>query len=325
MKNSWKKVRHGATLLAVGALGLFLSGCSARGIYLMHPEGAISKTSFHYFLLDVGIMLLIIVPTTLLAIWATMRYRKGGHGAYQPQWSHSTAIEIVVWGIPLITVGVLSYLSVKAIYAVNPYNPEVIAKAEKKAGSTPLEVDVIATDWRWLFVYPQQHIATTNQLVVPRGIPVRFRLTSTSVVNDFIIPQLVGMIDVMPGMRTKQALIADHRGNYLGFSADYSGAGLSWMHFNTHVVGKRKFQAWVSSIQKTPQSLSYKGFNRFARPYIPVGQKTQPIFGHVKPGLFDFVVREVMRGKTWNTPMNMTENMVAYLKKQSKLQKEGYY
>ncbi|WP_308390059.1 ubiquinol oxidase subunit II [Acidithiobacillus sp. AMEEHan] len=291
----------------------------------MDPQGLIAKTSYHYFLLDVGIMLLIVVPTAALAIWAMIRYRKGGKGTYQPKWAHSWTIEAIVWGIPLITVGVLSYLSVKAIYAVNPYNPGAISQAQKKAGGDPLEVDVIATDWRWLFIYPKQHIATTNELVVPKGIPVRFRLTSTSVVNDFIIPQLVGMIDVMPGMRTKQALVSDHIGSYVGFSADYSGAGLSWMHFTTKVVSKHQFSSWVSTIQTDPQKLTLNGFNRFARPYIPVGEKSQPKFGEVQQGLFDLVVNEVMKGKTWKTPMDMTENMVAYLNNQNELQKEGYY
>jgi cytochrome o ubiquinol oxidase subunit 2 len=303
---------------------LMLGGCSRSGLFLLKPEGLISHTFYHYFLLDVGIMLLIIIPTTLLALWAMWRYRKGGNGSYHPRWSHSYAIEAVVWGIPLVTVGVLSYLSVKAIYDVNPYNPEVITKAQRAAGGDPVEVDVIATDWRWLFIYPQQHIASVDELVVPVGTPVRFRLTSTSVVNDFIIPQLVGMIDVMPGMRTKQAMVADKAGTYVGYSADYSGAGLSWMHFQTKAVSPTQFTQWVAHAKSSPQRLTYAGFNRFARPYIAVGGDQQ-IFGHVQPGLFDHVVMEVMRGKVWPTPMAMTENMVNYMKKQRAEQKAGDY
>ncbi len=309
-------------LLSLAALTL--GGCSSDGLYLLKPEGLISHTFYHYFILDVVIMLFIIVPTTLLTIWAMWRYRKGGKGSYHPTWSHSSTIEIIVWGIPLVTVGILSYLSVKAIYDVNPYNPGVISKAQKVNGGDPVEVDVIATDWRWLFIYPQQHIASVNELVVPVGVPVKFRLTSTSVMNDFLIPQLVGMIDVMPGMRTKQALVADKAGTYIGYSADYSGAGLSWMHFQTRAVGMAQFAQWVKSAQQSPQHLSYAGFDRFAKPYIAVGGDRQ-IFGSVQPGLFDHVIDEVMRGKVWPTPMAMTENMVNYMKKQRAEQKAGDY
>ncbi|MHB1322011.1 MAG: ubiquinol oxidase subunit II [Acidithiobacillus ferrivorans] len=318
-----KRYKMWAQMVLPPAL-LTLGGCSNNGLYLLKPEGLISHTFYHYFILDVVIMLLIIVPTTLLTIWAMWKYRKGGKGRYDPAWSHSNAIEAIVWGIPLVTVGILSYLSVKAIYDVNPYNPGVITKAQKADGRDPVEVDVIATDWRWLFIYPQQHIASVNELVVPVGTPVKFRLTSTSVVNDFIIPQLVGMIDVMPGMRTKQALMADKVGTYIGYSADYSGAGLSWMHFQTKAVSAAQFAQWVKSAQQSPQHLSYAGFNRFAKPYIAVGGDQQT-FGNVQSGLFDYVIGEVMRGKVWRTPMAMTENMVNYMHQQRAEQKAGDY
>ena len=302
---------------------LMLGGCSSQELWLFRPEGLISKTQFHYFILDVVIMLLIIIPTTILAIWAMWRYRKGGKGTYAPKWSHSYTIEAIVWGIPLITVGILSYLSVKAIYDVNPYNPAIMVKAQKAASVEPIEVDVVATDWRWLFIYPKEHIATVNDLVIPVDTPVHFRLTSTSVVNDFIIPQLVGMIDVMPGMRVKQALVADKPGIYQGFSADYSGAGFSWMHFQTKAVSQTAFAQWVQDVKKSPQQMTYQQFNQFAEPYITVGGGYQ-YFSHVQAGLFDHVIEETMDGKVWPTPMAMTENMVQYMQEQrAKQQSEG--
>ncbi len=302
---------------------LFLNGCAHSGLLLLEPRGLLSDTAVHYFTLDVGIMLLIIVPTALLAIWAMWRYRRGGRGAYRPDWSHSGRIELVVWGIPLVTVAVLSYLSIKAIYELNPYNPTILARTHKAAGR-PLRVDVIATDWRWLFIYPRQHIASVNELVVPVHRPIRFRLTSTSVVNDFLIPQLVGMIDVMPGMRVKEAMVVNKPGHYLGFSADYSGAGLSWMHFDTHAVSVAQFRRFVAAARSSGRGLTDTGFNRFARPFIAVGGARQ-VFGRVQQGLFGHVVREVMRGKVWRTPMDMTENMVRYMKQQRAEQNAGEY
>ncbi|MDA8360394.1 MAG: ubiquinol oxidase subunit II [Gammaproteobacteria bacterium] len=318
-----KRGIKGALKALCAPLLLTLGGCAKSGLFLLEPQGVISRVTYHYFRLDVGIMLLIIIPTALLAIFAMWRYRKGGRGDYRPEWSHSYLIEAVVWGIPLITVGVLSYLSIKAIYEVNPYNPGAISSKGSASGK-PLDVDVIATDWRWLFIYPGQKIASVDRLVIPAGVPVRFRLTSTSVVNDFIIPQLVGMIDVMPGMRTKQTLVADRVGRYVGYSADYSGAGLSWMNFETKAVTRAQFARWVKKTQAAPQALTYAGFNRFAKPYLAVYHHRM-VFGHVQSGLLDHVVEEVMSGKVWRTPMAMTENMVRYMKKQQANVKAGEY
>ncbi|MHB8254720.1 MAG: cytochrome c oxidase subunit II, partial [Acidiferrobacter sp.] len=150
-----------------------LTGCVPSHIkanfWMLDPKGVISDTQIHYMKLDVAVMLLIIIPTGMLLVWAMRRYRKGsGKGRYDPKWDHSSAVEAVVWGIPILTVAALSYYSIKAIYAVNPYNPTVITRSAHHYGTkSPLEVDVISTDWQWVFVYPKQHIATVDRLVIP--------------------------------------------------------------------------------------------------------------------------------------------------------------
>ncbi|MHB8255003.1 MAG: cytochrome ubiquinol oxidase subunit II, partial [Acidiferrobacter sp.] len=179
---------------------------------------------------------------------------------------------------------------------------------------SPLEVDVISTDWQWVFVYPKQHIATVDRLVIPVGTPVRFRLTSATVVNDFYIPQLVGMIDVMPGMRVKQSLVANDIGSYQGFSANYSGAGFSWMTFRTQSVSADAFRKWTQKVQGSQQHLTYAAFNTIAKPTINVDSKVA-YFSNVQAGLFDHVITQVMGGKVYPTPMAMTENMTKYLQK----------
>ena len=300
-----------------------LAGCVQRrggdDFWMLDPKGIISATQDHYLTLDVLVMLLIIVPTAAFIVWAMRHYRKdGGRGHYDSRWDHSNALEAVIWGIPILTVGVLSYYSVKAIYAVNPYHPTVITRAERApAAPAPLDVDVISTDWQWVFVYPQQHIATVDRLVIPKGVPVRFRLTSATVVNDFYIPQLVGMIDVMPGMRVRQSLVASSTGTYEGFSADYSGAGFSWMDFKTRAVSSKAFGAWVAKVQAAPRHLSYATFDTVARPTINVHDRVT-YFSQVEPGLFRHVVAETRAGKTYPTPMAMTENMTGYLRLQAR-------
>ncbi len=302
---------------------LLLAGCvKQRGgddFWMLDPKGIISATQDHYLTLDVLVMLLIIVPTGIFIVWAMRHYRKdGGRGHYDGRWDHSNVLEAVVWGIPIVTVGILSYYSVKAIYAVNPYHPTVIARALRTPHARgPLDVDVISTDWQWVFVYPKQHIATVDRLVIPRGVPVRFRLTSATVVNDFYIPQLVGMIDVMPGMRVRQSLVASHIGTYEGFSADYSGAGFSWMDFKTRAVSSQAFGAWVAKVQTAPRHLTYATFNIVARPTINVHDRVA-YFSQVQPGLFRQVVAETVAGKTYPTPMAMTENMTSYLRRQAR-------
>jgi cytochrome o ubiquinol oxidase subunit 2 len=146
--------------------------------------------------------------------------------------------------------------------------------------------------------------------------PVFFKLTSSAVTTDFFVPQLLGMIDVMPGMRTKDALMSDHLGSYQGIAADYCGAGTSWMLFKTDVVSKTDFEHWAKSLENNPRSMDYQQFNRFAEPYINVAEK-QPEWGRVEPGLFHHVILEVMNGKKWPLPMFMTENMFHYLKLQA--------
>ncbi len=283
---------------------------------MLDPRGVISVTQDHYLALDVLIMLLIIVPTGIFIVWAMRHYRRdGGRGRHDARWDHSYALEALVWGIPILTVGVLSYYSVKAIYAVNPYHPTIMARATHAKG--PLDIDVISTDWQWVFIYPQQGIATVNRLVIPKGVPVHFRLTSATVVNDFYIPQLVGMIDVMPAMRVRQTLLASRTGTYEGYSANFSGAGFSWMNFETQAVSRSAFRAWVARVQGAPTHLSYTAFDQVAQPTINIHGRVA-YFSQVQPGLFRHVVAQTAAGKTYPTPMAMTENMTRYLKAQAR-------
>uniref|UniRef100_UPI0028A18BFA ubiquinol oxidase subunit II n=1 Tax=Candidatus Igneacidithiobacillus taiwanensis TaxID=1945924 RepID=UPI0028A18BFA len=239
------------------------------------------------------------------------------HADYDGKWSHSNVLEIAFWGIPIAAVAFLSWaVAINGSFAVNPYNPTAITKHIKPHGD-PIDVDVIATDWQWLFIYPQfHHIAIANKLIVPVHTPVFFKLTSTAVTTDFFVPQLLGMIDVMPGMRTKDALMSDHLGSYQGIAADYCGAGTSWMLFKTDVVSKTDFEHWAKGLENDPRRMDYQQFNRFAEPYINVADKT-PEWGRVEPGLFNHVILEVMNGKKWPLPMFMTENMFHYLKLQA--------
>ena len=267
-----------------------------------------ARADFNSLLIDAGAMLSIIVPTTLLLAWCVWRYRRAsGRGTYMPNWSHSLVIEIVSWGFPAAIVVFLGYYSYRGTFAVDPFGPGVLAHGQSAYADTPaIDVDVVTTDWQWLFIYPRLHIASANELVVPVHTPVHFRLTSSTVTNDFFIPQLAGEIDIMPGMRTKQSLLADHLGTYAGFSADFSGPGFSWMRFQTHVVTPAEFQAWTDKAARAPAHLTMASFNRFARPTINIHGRTGT-FSDVADGFFDNIVREVDRGTLYVTPRAMTD------------------
>ncbi len=281
--------------------------------WLFHPRGPIAQAGFHSILIDVGAMMLIIGPTTLLLMWCIWRYhRSNKKGAYTPGWSHSLPVEIVSWGFPLAIVAFLSFYSYSSTYAVDPFGPRLMAPGQNvDADRTPIDVDVVTTDWQWLFIYNGRRIAAANELVVPVNTPIRFRLTSATVPNDFYIPQLVGEIDIMPGMLTRQAMIAERPGVYEGFAADYSGPGFSWMQFKTRVMPRAQFDQWVADVAQSPVHLDQAAFDSFATPTINSSGKTIH-FSQVDEGLFPRVIQNVMAGKTYPTPQSFTEKKSSY-------------
>jgi cytochrome o ubiquinol oxidase subunit II len=271
---------------------LALAGCGGD-FRLLHPLTQIAAVQLWATFFEVGIMSIIIVPVTLLIAWFIFRYRKGANAAYDPAWSHSLALEILVWGVPLVIVIICGVVSIRTTHDVDPYAPGVLARAE--AAQPPLEVDVITTDWQWFFVYPEQHVAAIDELVVPEGRVVHVRLTSTSVTNGFFIPAIAPMIDIMPGMRTEDTFDAPKPGSYTGFSADFSGAGFSWMQFAARVVPQADFDAWVAKAAASPNQLSYQAFTQLAQPTLNEGAKIS-YFSSPDPQLFDNVVAAARAG-----------------------------
>jgi cytochrome o ubiquinol oxidase subunit 2 len=297
------------------ATPLLLGGCSFDQLRLFNPGGPIAATSLRLTIIDVLIMLCIIAPTGIFVAVSIWRYRASRGARYEPGFTSSGRLEILMWSVPFAAVATLAYFSWRGVYEVNPYGPTalkptaaMLAMPDQPGSADPLVIDVVATDWQWLFIYPDQHIATLNTLTVPAGRNIAFRLTATDVVNDFFIPQLVSMIDVMPGMRTKDAMRVNHPGMWQGFSTDISGAGFSWMRFPTHVITPAAFSTWVTKAQAAPDQLSYQRFETLAQPTINVRGATQ-IFSAVEPHLFSRIIHAAMNGKTYTTPQNLTKDM----------------
>ncbi|MGE4481762.1 ubiquinol oxidase subunit II [Acidocella sp.] len=287
---------------------LALAACSSGDYRLFHPLNMIAAQEWHATIIDTTVMMLIILPVLLVIALFGWRYRKGANAAYDPDWSHNTVLELLVWGVPFLVVAGLGYYSIKTIYAVEPYDPGLLQKQMAADPQKVLNVDVIATDWQWVFVYPDQHIATIDELVAPQGSVVKLRMTSTSVANDFYVPQLAPMIAVMPGMRTIDTFDVPTLGTYTGFGADFSGAGFSWMQFATKIVPQADFDAWVRTAAASPAQLSYAAFQKVAQPYVNFGAKVS-YFSNPDPQLFEKVVAAAQAGVVYPVSQELTKSI----------------
>jgi cytochrome o ubiquinol oxidase subunit 2 len=221
------------------------------------------------------------VPVILLTFCFAWWFRSGNRRAqYRPEWEYSGRIEMIVWSIPALVVLFLGGIAWIGSHDLDP-------PAHLKSSAAPLEVQVVSVDWRWIFIYPQQGIASVDRLTVPAGVPVHFRLTSTSVMNSFFIPQLGTQIYTMPGMATQLNLLADHPGTYAGLSAQFSGDGFSDMRFDVVAVAAADFQSWVDTTHAAGGVLDRPTFEQLAR---PSSEHAVRAYGEVTTGLFDSIV-----------------------------------
>ena len=292
--------RYGRYVLAILLVGL-LAGCTSGTVHsplwLLDPNGPLARSSIFYLVVDVLLLSIVIVPATILTIWTFFRYRRGGKGGYDPTFNHSLTIEVVVWGVPLLIVVALSYYTYQGAMDVGPFNPRAVTRAVEASGNKqqPLHVDVISTDWQWLFVYPDQGIAMSNRLILPTGRKIEMNLTSTAVTNDFYVLKVFNQIYMMPGMRTKHNVYLDRPGTYQGFSTEFSGPGFSWMTYKMLSVTPKNFQKWVQRARNSPDRMTWKHFEKFAEPTINTGNVWN-LYGQVDPDLFKTTVKSVRSG-----------------------------
>jgi cytochrome o ubiquinol oxidase subunit II len=270
-------MRHGVLgFLLVGAAAL--GGCS-EGV--LDPKGPVAAAERLIMLNSTGIMLAIVIPTILATLGTAFWFRASNTRArYMPDFAYSGRLELLVWSIPIMTVILVGGVTWIGSYDLDP--PKPIASAEK-----PIRVQVVALDWKWLFIYPEQGIATVNQLTIPVSTPIRFELTSSGVMNSFLVPQLGGQIYTMAGMVTQLYLQADYVGTYRGMSANYSGAGFSDMYFNVNAVPAEKFAQWVVATRDSGSVLDAQSYAALAKP----SQAVAPFsYRAVAPDLFKSIL-----------------------------------
>ena len=259
---------------------LSMAGCAGS---ILDPIGPVGADDAAIFIDALLIMLAIVVPTILLAFWMAWRYRASNTKAeYLPYWSYSGRIEAVVWAIPILTIMFIGGVIWIGSYRLDPFKP-------LPSKTPPLEVQVVALDWKWLFIYPQQGIATVNQLVVPAGTPVRFSITASNVFNVFYIPRLGSMIYAMPGMVSQVNLQADRPAVLFGQSSHFSGDGFSDMQFQVKSVAPAEFATWAQAARGAGPALDAAAYAGLARQ----SQKVTPFtYRGVDPQLFHAIATQ---------------------------------
>jgi cytochrome o ubiquinol oxidase subunit 2 len=273
-RSHWKAALRSG--IAAG-VSLAVAGCN-RGI--LDPVGPVARAEKLILINSTAIMLAIIVPVILATIVFAWWFRRGNTKAtYRPDWEYSGAIELVVWSVPALTVMLLGGIAWIGSHELEPSKP-------LRSANAPVNVQVVSLDWKWLFIYPDQGIATVNQLVVPAGTPVSFRLTSATVWNAFFVPQMGTMIYTMPGMATRLNLQADRQGQYDGISAQFSGDGFPGMKFKVNAVPPDQFAMWAQGAHGGPP-LDGAAYAQLAKPSSYVKPMT---YGAVAPGLFDAIM-----------------------------------
>ncbi|MFS1537542.1 MAG: ubiquinol oxidase subunit II [Candidatus Phlomobacter fragariae] len=274
------KYKGSVGVISLLATVFLLTGCD---MVLMDPKGAIGIEQKKLILTALGLMLIVVIPVIFMAIIFARKYRASNkQSIYRPDWAHSNKIELICWTVPIIIIIILAVITWKTTHQLDPYKP---LESDKK----PITIQVISTDWKWVFVYPEKNIATVNEIAIPIDVPINFKVTAESVMNSFFIPALGGQIYSMAGMQTKLHLIANEPGTYKGFSSSYSGHGFSDMKFNVIATpDMASFNKWVQKVKTSTKTLdSMAAFNQLVKPShnVPV-----IYFSSVKPNLYEELI-----------------------------------
>jgi cytochrome o ubiquinol oxidase subunit II len=266
-------LRHAARGTGLAAAAAMLTGCDLRRAAVLDPKGPIALAERD--------LLFVVVPVIVLTLWFAWRYRASNtSAAYTPTWSNSAKIDAVVWLIPALIVVAVGMLLWRSTHRLDPYRPI-------EGAGPALEVQVVAQDWKWLFIYPEQGIAVVNQLAFPAGRAVSLRITSDTVMNSFYVPQLAGQIYAMAGMQTRLQLLADQPGKFVGRNSQYSGGGFSDQHFEVVSFSQADFEAWLTRAKQAPLRLD-------ARTYATLAAKSRrnptTYYASVEPGLYESII-----------------------------------
>jgi cytochrome o ubiquinol oxidase subunit II len=277
---SRRSVRTGAACCVLIVAAVVLSACQ---LAVLDPQGPIGLANKTLLIDSLAIMLVIVLPT-IAAIFAVAWWFRASNtrAVYLPDWVYSGRIELVTWSIPLMVIMLLGGVAWIGAHDLDPAKP-------LPSSAAPLEVQVVSMDWKWLFIYPAQGVASVNQLVVPAGAPIHFSLTSASVMTAFFIPRLGSMIYTMNGKTTQLNLQADVPGTFLGLASQLTGDGFSDMHFDVLALPAERFTAWIDATRVKGPTLNPETYTALTTQSTNIPPFT---YGAVEPQLFQQIVTQ---------------------------------
>ena len=294
-------------VLSFAALAGLLASCG-DGYVLIDSKGQVGIEQRNLIYIQIVMMLLVVVPAIAMSLWFAWKYRhnnKAVEKEYAPNWDYSHKIEMWVWAVPCVIILIMAVISWRATHKLDPYRP---LDADKEH----IQIQAIAAPYQWVFIYPNENIASVNEIYFPANQPVNFHITSDFSMNSFFIPQLGGQVYAMAGMKTQLHLIANEPGQFYGMSANYSGHGFSKMKFQAHAVSEAEYQNWIKQAKASSNTLTMQKFKSLQDPVhqTAVGHhakrteapKPNPVqyFGSVENNLFQNIVDQYMIAKHEN-------------------------
>ena len=280
MKTKYKVIL--LTLLVIAGVALTVYYSMTRTVPILEPKGLISMKEKELIITSTLLMLIVVIPVFILTWVFAWKYRAENKKAkHAPDWEHNNLAECLWWGIPLIIIVILSVITWRTSHTLNPYQP---ISTDKE----PIEIQAVALEWKWLFIYPQHGVATINLVQIPKDVPVNFRISADAPMNSFWIPQLAGQIYAMPAMQTKLSILAHEIGDYEGMSSNFSGTGFSGMRFIARVSTEEEFAGWIEAARSSPQSLDFRQYND--QLVAPSSSDPVAIYSLSDPSLFDQIV-----------------------------------
>lgn len=278
------KLGIGVLLAAVG-LALLTVFVATHDIAVLNPEGAVGVQQRDLIVIATALGLLVIIPVFVMTFGIAWKYRASNTKApYQPEWDHSKVFETIWWGVPIAIILVLGVITWQSSHALDPYRPLT-------SDVKPVRVQVIALQWKWLFIYPEERIASVNYLQIPERTPVNFEITADAPMNAFWIPKLGSQVYAMSGMTTKLHLIANQQGEYRGSSANISGEGFADMTFVTRATSQADFDSWVHSIHGKGETLDAPTYDSLAKPNVLAAPRSYALGDE---DLYDRVIMKYM-------------------------------
>jgi len=284
-----------AVYILLCALALILSALYffSLDIAVLNPKGIIAHREKDLIHTSSLLMLIVVIPVLVLTAIIAMKYKESNKAKYNPDWDHSHIAEAIWWGVPCLIIIVLAVLTWKSSHELDPFKP---IDSDKK----PVTIQVVALQWKWLFIYPEENIATVNYIQIPEKTPINFTITADAPMNSFWVPELGGQVYAMPGMKTKLHLLADETGSFRGSSANLSGTGFSGMQFIVKACSDQQFTEWVGSARNSPNILTLNEYKKLSLP----SENTPPTLYRLEANdLYEKIVMKYMM------PMPEMENI----------------